>query len=49
MITKNINVFKGAINGGIARMTFLTFNDNKMIIVILIKFVSTNIYLNLSR
>jgi hypothetical protein len=49
MTTKNINVSKGAINGGIARMTSLTFNDNKMIASILIKVVSTNMYLTLSR
>jgi hypothetical protein len=48
MITKNINVSKGVINGAIAIMTSLTFNDNKMITSILIKVVSTNIYLTLS-
>jgi hypothetical protein len=49
MITKNINNSKGAINGAIVIMTFLTFNDNKTITSITIKVVSTNIYLILSR
>jgi hypothetical protein len=49
MITKNINISKGAINGTIVIVTTFTFNDKKMIIGITIKVISTNIYITLSR
>ncbi len=48
-LQKNINISKGAINGGIVIMTFLTFNVNKIITSITIKVLCTNIYLTLSR
>jgi hypothetical protein len=49
MITKNINISKGAINGTIAIVTIFTFNDNNMIASIIIKFISTNMYITLNR
>jgi ATP-dependent exoDNAse (exonuclease V) alpha subunit len=49
MIIENIHISKGAINGTIAVVTTFTFNDNKMIIGITIKVISTNIYITLSR
>jgi hypothetical protein len=39
MITKNFNIFKGAINGAIATFTFSIFDDNEIITSIIIKVV----------
>jgi hypothetical protein len=49
MITKNIKISKGAINGAIAIVTSLTLDDNKMVTNITIKVISINVYLTLNR
>ncbi len=49
MITKNINISKGAMNGTIVIVSIFTFNDNKMIASITIKAISKNIYITLNR
>jgi hypothetical protein len=42
MITKNINIYKGVINGA----NLLAFDDNKMVTSITIKVICTNVYVN---
>jgi hypothetical protein len=49
MITKNINIYKCAINGAIVIITYFTFDDNKRVTSIIIKVISTNVYFTLSR
>jgi len=42
MITKKLNILKGAINGAIATITSYIFDDNEIITSIIIKVLSTN-------
>jgi hypothetical protein len=41
MIKKNLNIFKGGINGTVAIVTSFIFDDNEIITSIIIKVVST--------
>jgi serine acetyltransferase len=43
MITENINISKGAMNGALAIVTSITFNNDKVVTSITIKIISTNI------
>ncbi len=47
MITKNINVSKGAMNGAFAIVTSITFNNDTIITSITIKIISTNLHIML--
>jgi len=49
MITKNINISKGVVNGTFAIVTSITFNNDKIITSITIKIISTNIQIMLKR
>jgi len=49
MITKNINISKGAMNGTFATVTSITFNNHKIITSITIKVISTNIQIVLKK
>jgi ATP-dependent exoDNAse (exonuclease V) alpha subunit len=47
MLTKNINISKGVVNGTIAMITSIGFDNNKMVTSITIKKFSTNMFLTL--
>jgi hypothetical protein len=49
MLTKNINISKGVVNGTIAIITSLEFNNDKIITSIAIKIVNTNIFMTLKK
>jgi hypothetical protein len=49
MITRNINICKGAINGAIVIVTFFIFYDNEIISSIIIIIINTNESLILSK
>jgi hypothetical protein len=47
MLTKNINIPKGVINGAIAIITSIEFDNNKIIISITIKIHNSNTFITL--
>jgi hypothetical protein len=49
MLAKNINISKGVVNGTIATITSVGFNNNKMVTSIIIKKFSANMFLTLKR
>ncbi len=49
MITKNINISKGVVNGTFTIVTSITFNNDKIITIIFIKIISTNRKIMLKR
>jgi ATP-dependent DNA helicase PIF1 len=49
MITKNINISKGVVNGALVIVTSITFNNDEVVTSIIIKIISTNIQIMLKR
>jgi hypothetical protein len=49
MLTKNTNISKGVVNGTIAIITSLKFNNDKIITSIAIKIISKNIFMTLKK
>jgi hypothetical protein len=47
MLTKNINISKGALNGAVAIITSIEFDNNKIIINIIIKFRNSNTFITI--
>jgi len=49
MISKNINISKGVVNGTFIIVTSITFNNDEVATIIIIKTISTNIQIMLKR
>jgi hypothetical protein len=47
MLTKNINISKGVVNGAIVIITSIEFDNNKIIINITIKILNSNTFITL--
>jgi hypothetical protein len=49
MITKNINISKGVVNGALLIITSITFNNDEVVTSIIIKIISTNTQIMFKR